>query len=213
MSLTNGNVQTGNRPNCWSRVDVYDSENRECRGCGFQESCRSQVMKTINSNQQPAVQNVSNVPSYQQPSYYAPFQQQTQYAVPQALTQMYQPPAVQAKQFVPTTNYAVPAPFVAPTRIGPPQQLQPPVQQPQQQISAPADWYGRIQDPLFFQVLGPPPFRAQMQGETFGERLAKNMLLDLGMMAFFHLGLAVRQMFLPPTPEQSRPQTKDVTPR
>lgn len=208
MSLSHGNPQTGNRPGCWSRVDVYDSENRECRGCGFQESCRAQVMKTISTQQQVAVQQVSNVP------YYAPFQQQQQYATPQYTVPqqqqipMYQPQmTMQPRPFVPAApSYAVPA------RVGPPAQA--PQAAPQQQVQQAAitDLYGRMPDPLFFQVLSPPPFRAQMHGETFVERVGKNMLLDLSAMAFFHLGLAVRQMLLPPQPSHP-PREKDITPR
>lgn len=209
MSLTHGNSHTGNRPGCWSRVDVYDSENRECRGCGFQESCRAQVIKTINTQQQAAVPQVSNVPSV---PYYAQFPQQTQYAAPQQVPVL-QPPAMQPRPFMPPSQYAAPS-YAAPTRVSPPpQQVQAPPQQQQMQ-SAPADWYGRMQDPLFFQILSPPPFRAQMQGETFLERVGKNMALDVGTMAFFHLGLALRQMFLPPQPIQPQPlREKDVTPR
>lgn len=213
MSHLHGNSQTGNRPGCWSRVDVYDSENRECRGCGFQESCRAQVIKTINTQQQAAVQQVSNVPS----PYYSPgFPPQTQYAVPQQVP-VYQP-QLQPRPFMPLTQYAAAPSYAAPPqRVGPPQpapQAPPQQQMPQQMQQAPVDWYGRMTDPLFFQILSPPPFRAQMQGETFVERVGKNMMLDMGTMAFFHLGLALRQMFLPPQPLQpQQPREKDVTPR
>lgn len=206
MSLIHG---TGNRPGCWGRADVYDADNKECRGCGFQETCRSQVIKTISAHQ-VAVPQVSNVPQYS-PQYPGFPQQQQQYAVPQQTQQapVWQPQQLQPRAFVPAPTYA------APTRVGPPQPV-PPAPVPQQQVQpqpgmVPADWYGRMQDPLFFQILSPPPFRGQMQGETFMERVGKNMLLDLGTMAFFHLGLAMRQMFLPPQPVL--PREKDVTPR
>lgn len=206
MSLSHGNTQTGNRPGCWGQVTVFDSENRECRDCGFRESCRAQVMKTI-STQQVAVQQVSNVPSY-----YAAFpqHQQTQYAAPQQLP-MYQPQqqAMQPRPFIPAApSYAVP------TRVGPPMpvpQSATPQMQPQQMQQVQTDWYGRIQDPLFFPMMSAPPFRPQMAGETFFERVAKNMLLDGLSMAFSHLTLAVRQMVLPPQPLQ--PKEKDITPR
>jgi hypothetical protein len=57
-----------------------------------------------------------------------------------------------------------------------------------------------MQDPLFFTILSPPPFRPQMQGENFGERFFKNLLLDISAMAAGHLMLALRQMILPPLP-------------
>lgn len=208
MSLINGDTQSGNRPGCWGRVDIYDSENRECRGCGFQSTCKSQVIKTTQANQQ-TVPQVSQLP-YGQP----PYQYQTQpqpYSAPQQqalrLPVPFTPPQV---PYAPVAQ--APQPYAAPMRIPvipatpvpqQPQYHQPQVQQiPQMQMAAPQDVYGRIQDPLFFPIMNSPPFRPQMPGESFGERILKNILLDAGTMAAFHIGLALRQMVLPPVKKE-----------
>lgn len=187
-----GNPPTGS-PSCWGRVDSYNSEDRECRGCGFQNTCRNQVIKLTLNNQQAIPQ--MPIPA---PQYYS----------------SYQPAVAPAPNYTLPTHHA-PAPIV--TRYVPPQPApipvyqspRPPVhqqqqmaqpQQPQQQIPA-VDWYGRTQDPLFFHVLSPPPFRPQMPGEQFGERLMKNIILDIATLFFGHLMLGARQMILPPQPD------------
>lgn len=183
-----GDPQVGNRPGCWGRTDVYDSDSRECRGCGFQSTCRNQVIKSTPAQ---AVAPV-NQPYYSQ--YTAP-------ALPYMAPQLAQAPIQVARYQAPAPApiapmYTTPAP--APVRVQAQvptlshQQMQP--GQPQQ------DWYGRMQDPLFFQILSPPPFRPQMHGENFGERLFKNLMLDLASMAMGHLMLGLRQMVLPPQP-------------
>lgn len=192
MTLLYGNTQSGNRPGCWGRLDVYDSEGRECRGCGFQSSCRDNVIKQTINNQQ-AVQQVST-------GYYSPYQQPMPFApapAPMAITP-YQAPAPAPVQ---VARFVAPAPVVQQQPVRVPAPI--PTQLPQQAMhpgQMQHDWYGRMQDPLFFQILQPPPFRAQVPGESFGQRFIKNLALDLGTMAFFHAGLALRQMFLPPKP-------------
>jgi hypothetical protein len=206
MSLSHGDSQSGNRPGCWGRADTFDTESRECRGCGFQITCRSQVINQT-LNQQQTVPQVSTLPSYYSIQPHA----QQPYAVPKQVAQApvpFQAPPAPAPVAA-VTRYVPPpaplpttmtAPYSAPPRTiqqQPPPQMQ---QMPQQHPQMTQDFYGRMQDPLFFQILGSPPFRPQMPGENFGERVVKNLLLDLGTMAFFHAGLALRQMFLPPKP-------------
>lgn len=184
----------GNRPSCWGKPDVYDSQDRECRGCGFQVSCRDQVIKLTPTHQTPPV-TTTPAPYYH--SYAAP------YSAPQAAPM---PAPVQITQYRPPVQVApapVPAPIAPPTYTAPAKPVvptQPQVQQPMFQ----QDWYGRMQDPLFFTILSPPPFRPQMHGENFGERFFKNLLLDLSAMAAGHLMLALRQMVLPPGPNDPR---------
>lgn len=182
-------TQTGNRPSCWGRTDIYDSEDRECRNCGFQSSCRAQVIKLTPTQQTPPV----NTPA---PYYhsYAP------YTSPQPAPAPVAAPIVKYHPPAPAPIVPAPAP-VAPTYTAPVVKAVPaPMQQPQA-VPVQQDWYGRMQDPLFFTVLSPPPFRPQMQGESFGERVLKNLALDLTAMAAGHLMLALRQMLLPPVPK------------
>lgn len=217
MSLLAGGNLSGNRPGCWGKTDVYDNQSRDCRGCGFQSSCRDQIIKQTMANQ-PAVPNMSV------PSYSTQFLTPTPFAVPQPqqvapppmfhpaayAPQVPQPPQppqpqqvpVQVMKFNPPT---FPAPAAPPQMF---QQPRPPQPQPVQQQMGMGmqDFYGRVQDPLFFALMQPPPFRPQMEGETFMERFGKNLMLDLGAMACFHFGLALRQMFLPPQPPSLPPE-------
>lgn len=197
QSQSYGSTSVGNRPPCWGRPDVYDAGDRECRGCGFQTTCRAQVIKLTPTQQISPVN--SPAPYY---TTYAPY-------APQPAVQ---PAPVPAPVPAPITRYQPPAPapmmpvapptYTAPVKVAtqPTQTVHPQVHQ---QMLA-QDWYGRMQDPLFFTVLSPPPFRPQMQGENFGERVLKNLALDLAAMAAGHLMLALRQMLLPPGQEQRK---------
>ncbi len=216
MALVLNGPQTGNRPSCWGRTDVYDGNDRECRGCGFQVSCREQVLRVIQSTQ-PVIPQIPNPPPMTQPSYYQNFLTPNAPAplVPVAPPQPVPFNPAQPVQIMkfgqPPTVPQVPQMFQQPQVAPPPQMFaqrpalpvpvttQPPVPQAPQQARF-GDWYGRAQDPLHFALFQPPPFRPQMEGETFFERVGKNLALDLGTMFFFHLGLALRQMILPPAP-------------
>lgn len=220
MSLIAGGTNSGNRPGCWSNANVYDNQSRECRGCGFQSSCREQVIKQTMNNQ-PSVPNVSTIPSYysQFPQQSVPFATPSPVAPPMP-PPMFGPPQPQQPTVMKFTAPPPPAPqqMQMQPQMYAPQQMQQMPQQPMQQQMRPMspqpqpfqhqvsmgsqDFYGRVQDPLFFALMQPPPFRPQMDGETFMERFGKNLMLDLGAMACFHLGLALRQMFLPPQPAQ-----------
>lgn len=207
MSLSHGDPASGNRPGCWGRSDVFDSESRECRGCGFNSTCRSQVIK-MTINQQPTVPQVTQtIPAYYSPipqpahlPYQVPHSPVAPAPIPAPVAQV-APAPVSIQRYNPPAPAPVAPSYMAP-RVASPQPTQP--TQPVAVAGQPfvQDFYGRMQDPLFFQILSPPPFRSQMMGESFGERFFKNLMLDLGTMAFFHAGLALRQMFLPPQPPQ-----------
>lgn len=103
------------------------------------------------------------------------------------------------------------------TPVAPQPAQQQAMQIPQQQ-QVPArfqDWYGRVQDPMFYAVTtAPPPFRPQFEGESFGERVMKNAGLAMAEAAVGQVLLAIRQMFLPPGPVRpTSDQVVDVPPR
>lgn len=208
MTYQQMGVNAAERPKCWGKD--FNSEDRECKGCSWQASCRDQVIRSA-VNRQPTVQQV------QAPmSYYQPFQQQQFVPQPQPMMQApapFQPPK--------------PAPAPVQIQVQPPQpqyqvtQYRPPVPAAQVQVpqpitaqQAPAmflELYGRYQDPLFYPLTtAPPPYRPQMTGETFFERVVKNTGLAILETVFMQGLLAARQMVLPPMPAQSN--TVDVTP-
>lgn len=163
----------GPKPPCWG-TSKYDNEDRECRACGFQNTCRDQVMKNrpVASIPQPApVASFFN--QYQSPSSYATPVQTT----PQAF-----------KITTPTT----PAP--APIQFKPVTPNQP--QQPQPVFT---DRYGQIQDPMFTTIKSTPSvLRPQFPTETFPTRVAKNMFLAGVESALGELLLGVRQFVWAP---------------
>jgi hypothetical protein len=87
-----------------------------------------------------------------------------------------------------------------------------PLQQQPQQASLfprPGQYqYGWLNDPLYMQMFSvPPPMIPQLPGETFLERLGKNMLRDAGVSMAANLYWALRQMVMAPMQ-----QPLDVTP-
>ncbi len=205
MSSLYGDPPVGNRPGCWGHVNVYDSTNRECRGCGFQTSCRNHVIKLTIENQQGVQQMpIPAAPYYNQYQSYQPAQQSL-YPQPMAHLpmQMPAPAPVPVVRYTPPTPAPVQAPvptYQAPNATRPVQTQQ--YTQQQGYIPPNTDWYGRSQDPLFFHILSTPPFRPQLPGELFWERVLKNLVLDGLSLAFGHLMLSLRQMVLPPRPEE-----------
>lgn len=181
------------RPRCWGKE--YNDVARECRGCGFQNSCKEEIVRqNVNRGQQtvpfyqpatqmqapthvpvyaPAPQPVQQVPQYQQ----VPFNTQVARTV-QAI-----PPQAQPQPVVPARTVQV---MPAPQNYG----------------------YGWIQDPLAYTLAScPPPVRHQMPGETFMERAAKNTALAMAETFFGQCMLAVRQyVWAPDAPE---PKTID----
>ena len=172
------------RPRCWSKA--FDGGARECRGCGFQTSCKEEIIRTSTHREVPAP-----APQFQH-QYQPPFQPQFQpYAVPQPANIIY-PPAPAVPQF-------------RGLQQAPVQQV--PVQQQQQQQRsfhpAPVQQYGYgwIQDPMYYALVSaPPPMRPQMEAESFFNRVAKKTGLAMLESFFGQCLLAVRQMVLPPTP-------------
>lgn len=179
--------------------EAFDLSSRECRGCASQNSCGDTVQRARNARAFQA-RPAAPVPVFQQaqqPTYYGP---------------TYRSPAV-AQSFQPQV---VPLP-VAP----PPVQQYVPQQQPQQQIiqhpqtqqpvrvydPPPAYHYGWLNDPLYYSgVATPPPMRPQLPGETFFERVVKNMGLSMMESMFFQGFLAVRQMVLAPGVPETQAQ-------
>lgn len=164
-------VLLGPKPPCWGS-SKYDNEDRECRACGFQNTCRDYVLKS-----KPA-QTTAPVPVA---SYFNQFQPQQPYAASQAITQP-------AKVIVP----------VAPT----PQiiNIKPTTQsQPTPDIK---DRYGQFQDPMFMSIKTTPSvMRPQLTGETFAHRIVKNMVLASVESALGEFLLGVRQLLWAPIRE------------
>lgn len=61
------------RPRCWSKA--YDEGTRECRGCGFQISCKEEIFRQ-NASRQPAPVQSYQPYSVPQPAQVIPFQPQ-----------------------------------------------------------------------------------------------------------------------------------------
>jgi hypothetical protein len=206
---TYGNPATGavdNRPRCWGQS--FNSEDPECRRCAFQASCRDQVIR-MNVNRQVQVpQAPAPVSPTQQ--YFQNFQQ------PVYNPQPYLPSAPVAQQAtVPVVQAPQPPP--QPVRVQapiPPRPMTPVAPQQPAPIFGANDWYGRVQDPMMYHIgAAPPPYRPQMEGESFFERVSKNVGLAMMEGFFGQLFLAVRQMVLPPAPrpvaQQDRSQVVD----
>lgn len=182
------------RPRCWGMPEAFDLSSRECRGCAAQNSCGDTVQRSRNARAFQARQ--APVPQ-QQPTYFGPT-----YRSP-AVAQSYQP-------------QVVPLPVVQPPPVQqyvPPQPQQQIIQHPQtqQQVRVydppPAYHYGWLNDPLYYAgVATPPPMRPQLAGETFFERVVKNMGLSMMESMFFQGFLAVRQMVLAPGAPEAQVQ-------
>ena len=165
------------KPPCWG-TSKYDNEDRECRGCGFQQTCRDQVMKS-KPVAAPAPIPTSN--------YFNQFQAPQQYATPQAIVQQ----TIRAPT-APTTNVVQVRPAQAPAA---PQQMGPIVR----------DRYGQFQDPMFTSIKSTPSvMRPQLHGEAFPQRIAKNMLLASAESAIGELLLGVRQFLWAPRDDEEK---------
>lgn len=181
----------GPRPPCWG-TSKYDNEDRECRNCGFQNTCREQTIKAKTAMVPTAAVPVA-VPT---PSnYFSQFQPATAYAAPRPL------PAVQARPIVPPAPPAIPVQQVVP--------IQPIAQQHQQQMSQIVqDRYGQFQDPMFVTIKATPGImRPQLPGESFPERVMKNMALASLESAIGEVLLGVRQ-FLWVSPREEDKEKK-----
>ena len=162
------------RPKCWSAS--FDEGTRECRGCGFQVSCKEETLR-VRANRQVTPVQQQYSPQYQP------------YAVPQPVT-------YPAPQVVPQFR-GLPLAQIPPQQV--PQQVRP---QTVQQIHPPPPQqygYGWIQDPMYYTLTSaPPPMRPQIETETFLNRVLKNAALAILEAFFGQCLLAIRQMVLPP---------------
>lgn len=175
MAYQYGSPENGlARPRCWGNEREFNPNLRECRGCGVQGSCRDEILRSRNH--------------------------QSQQGYP------YQQPAPQQTAWYP--GYQVPPPGSAPGQLpvvqGPPQPprtvaIQPQPQQPSLFPQPQQYQYGWLHDPLYQQMFAvPPPMIPQLPGESFLERLGKNMVRDAGVAMAANLYWALRQMVLPP---------------
>lgn len=200
------------RPRCWGMDAAFDLNTRECRSCSSVNSCRDQIQRSQNARRFAVAPPVGASPTAQY------FQQFAPPGIPSYGAPSPTVIPVQAQAFAPAAT--VPAPMQAPmpimTQPQPPvqaiQQARPP-QAPVQAFPAPQQYgYGWLHDPLYYTaVASPPPMRPQMQGEHFFERMMKNVGLAMLESFFLQSFLAVRQLVLPPTPDQG--DTIDVPPR
>lgn len=160
----------GPKPPCWGS-SKYDNEDRECRACGFQNSCRDHVIKS-KSVATPAPAPVA--------SYFSQFQPQPpQYAVPVQQTIVPHVPVQQVVQVRPATVQP------APVKSTQPQPVQ--------------DRYGQYTDPMFLTIKSTPSImRPQLPTESFAQRVAKNMVLASAESALGELMLGVRQLLWAP---------------
>lgn len=177
---------SGNNPprkRCWGDKNAYDYTSRECRGCEDLASCGEQITRIRNaqqSYQQPGLNSYGN-------AYTSPYAPRT---VANPLPQYTQQAPLAAPQVAPTVR---PAPLPVsqqPTAM---------TRQPTGMPAAAEERYGWYYDPLYHQVASmPPPIRPQFQGESFVERVGKNMFLSaleaIGMQGV----LGIRQLVLPP---------------
>ncbi len=164
------------RPPCWG-TSKYDNEDRECRACGFQQTCRDQVMKS-----KPVAAAPIPVSSY-----FNQFVPAQQYATPQSIVQQpLKAPTAPTTQIV-QVKPAQPAPV--------PQQVMPGIK----------DRYGQFQDPMFTTIKSTPSvMRPQLPGEAFPQRVAKNMLLASAESAIGELLLGVRQFLWAPRDDEEK---------
>lgn len=171
-------------PPCFGKS--YDNDNRECRGCSFQTSCRDEVIKTRNSMAPTTT------------DYYR------QFGYGGASIAPLRAPVAPAPQAM--SSAAAPPPYIG---FGRPS-MQPPAQQYSQQLPPgyppPPRYgdYGWLQDPLHYMMASAPtPMRPQMPGESFAERALKNAGLSMAEAFFMQAVMSVRQLVLAPKmPEQ-----------
>lgn len=179
------------RPRCWGRT--YDEMTGECRRCGFQNSCKDEIIR-CNINRPAPMQQYQ--PMYGQPP-------MMPYAAPQQLNQpvIYQQQQVAGVPIRPQQNQQQLAQETAQRAML--MNTVQPMQQPP---------YGWLHDPLYYTMAAtPPPVRPQMQGEGFMERVVKNAGLAMVEALFGQCFLAVRQLILPPKVEPK--PAIDVTPQ
>lgn len=170
----------GPKPPCWG-TSKYDNEDRECRACGFQNTCRDQVMKSKPVTPAPAPVA----------SFFQQFQTPSPYAVPQPAPQPTVQPVQQFVRVTPTPTQPAQMKPVVPTTGAQPAQFN--------------DRYGQFQDPMFNSIKATPSvLRPQFPNESFPTRVAKNMALAGLESAIGELLLGVRQFIWAPKPDDDQ---------
>ncbi len=163
------------KPPCWGKS--FEESNRECRGCGFQASCKDQILKDNMFRQSG---------NYGQPTGgYRPYAAPAPAPIPVPVAP-WQPPA---QRFPLPVMHAAPAPVA-----------QPPAAMVNQNPAAmPKYGYGWVADPLFYALnTAPPLMRPQFPEEGFVERVVKNTVLSMLESFMREVYLAVRQMIWAP---------------
>jgi hypothetical protein len=179
-------------PHCWGIQ--YNSEDRTCRNCDYQGTCRTEVIRKDLAARPVGAAPVPP-PSYTTPP--APVRTiPVNYAAPpptpyQYYTQPQPPQTPGAVRYAPqATQQQAPRPLQAP----PPQY-----------------GYGSTYDPMFYALAQvPEPFRPQVLGETFVQRVAKNMVLAGFEALLKEMVLGVRQLQWWPKPATAAQQTVEV---
>lgn len=172
------------RPPCWG-TNKYDNEDRECKGCGFQNTCKDQVLKDRQTTPWQSRPYWAPQPTYQQPSSTstALASRVPAYLQPQVAQQPVQVQQVRPQQ----------ATITVPVLNSQTVQQQPAVG------SIFLERYGQVNDPMFAAIKSIPPVpRAQQQGETFAERMFKNVMLATGEAVLGELFLGLRQFLWAP---------------
>lgn len=161
----------GPKPPCWG-TSKYDNSDRECRMCSFSSTCREQTIRA------------KVVPAAPATNYFSQFQPPGTYAAPQTVVQ-------------PIRYQAPPAPILRVNpQTAPIQQVQPAIPVAPNQV---IDRYGQIQDPMLVTMRSTPSInRPQFQGETFLQRVMKNIALAAVESVLGEAMLGVRQfMWIP----------------
>lgn len=191
------------RPRCWGQEQFHDPNDRGCRVCPSRQSCADQIVRIKNTQAQQAPQfnayAAQQIAQQQQQFLPQQYVQQQQMAVPQ-------PAPIQQPVYggaVPQVNraFAPAQPVFAPAT---PQQM---AQRPVSPHPAPIGYgLGWMQDPLYYQMAAnPPPMRPQFEGESFTERLGKNVGLAMAEALLMQLFLGIRQVVLTPKPPPNDP--------
>jgi hypothetical protein len=187
-------------PSCYGLS--YDNDSRECRGCGFQNTCRELVIKAKNNMTSPTTTEYYRQFGVGGGSGYggvsiaplrapvAPMPQPSTHTTLLPLTrpQVFQP---QTSQYYQQQN--IPPGYPPPVRYGD---------------------YGWMQDPLHYAMAGAPtPMRPQMPGESFAERTMKNAGLAMAEALLMQGVLAVRQLVLAPNMPQQEVLVNPIVPQ
>lgn len=211
VSFQAGPSNAPTTPVCHGAIAVFDVNSQTCRQCPFQNSCREKVETArkaggaVFNPAPPSVQTWTNAQqqTFQQRSPWQTYQPQPQFQQP-VYQQQYQIPQQQVNNQYQQTQFS--------PHLQQNAQLQQQAQTYGQfLLSNGAEYYGRVNDPLYVAMkANPSPMRYQMPGESFVVRVGKNLLLSGLENVFAEAIGAVRQMVMPPKPDIN---VIDVTPK